>query len=217
MIKRTTWIMLALFLALAGFALYQRYAPNSTTAQATPSATVAPVEFLFPADQGVVVALTLESREGHRLRAVRQEEAWRLLEPIEAAAQAGSMEAATSQLTSLSVVTRLDLNPADVGLDPPAYTITVEFSNGQTLTAWIGDVTPTGNGYYARKNDGSIVVIRKHSVDSLLSLLESPPYAETPTPSPTPSPTPTPTPNPPSDDVETSPAGIETPSATPTP
>ncbi len=209
MIKRNTWVMLVLFVALVGFALYQRYTPGFLAAQATPSPTVEPAEFLFPADQGVVMALTLESREGERVRAVRQENGWRLTAPIEAAAQAGSVEAAVSQVTALSVVTRVEgLNPAEAGLESPTYTLTVEFSNGQTLTAWIGDVTPIGNGYYARKNDGSIVVIRKYSVDALLSLLESPPYAETPTPSPLP---PTETP------VQTPAVSTETPLPTSTP
>ena len=51
----------------------------------------------------------------------------------------------------------------------------------------VGDITPTNSGYYVRKEDGSILVISKYGMESLLNLILYPPYEETPTPSPMPS------------------------------
>lgn len=210
MIKRNTWLLLALFAALAGFAVYLNNKPETAApkADATPSATVAPVEFLFPAQEGVVTSLLIESREGEVVRVARGQDGWTLTRPLEAKADPGPMESAASQVTALTVVSRLDLDPAVVGLKSPAYVITVGFSSGRSVRAEIGDETPTGTGYYVRKDDGSILVINKYGLDALLGLLHSPPYLETPTPSPSPMP-PTDTPTPPT--------VTETPTVTKTP
>ncbi len=197
MVKRQTWMLLAFFLALAGFALYQKYNPSAprprTNENATPSATITPVEFLFAAGQGTVTSLSIESREGESVRVERAAEgAWSLTKPFEAAADPSSAEAAASQVSALRILTRLELDPADAGLKSPAYTLTVEFSDGKSFVLEIGDATPTGTGYYARKDGESPLVIDKDGLDALLNLLSTPPFLETPTPSPTPTETPTP-------------------------
>ena len=200
MVKRQTWMLLAFFLALAGFAIYQKYNPSAprprTNENATPSATIAPVEFLFPAGQGTVASLSIESREGQSVRVERAAAgAWSLTKPFEAAADPSSAEAAASQVSALRILTRLDLDPADAGLKSPAYTLTVGFSDGKSFVVEVGDATPTGTGYYARKDGEGMLVIDKGGMDALLNLLQYPPYLETPTPSPVPSiETPTPTP-----------------------
>ena len=84
--------------------------------------------------------------------------------------------------------------------------ITAGFKGGGTMIVQVGDITPTNSGYYVRKEDGSILVISKYGMESLLNLILYPPYEETPTPSPIPS-TETPTPE----------AVTETPSVTKTP
>ena len=199
MVKRQTWILLAFFLALAGFAIYQKYNPSTPAPDknATPSVTIAPVEFLFAAGQGTVTSLSIESREGQSVRVERAAEgAWSLTKPFEAAADPSSAEAAASQVSALRILTRLDLDPADAGLKSPAYTLTVGFSDGKSFVVEVGDATPTGTGYYARKDGESLLVIDKDGLDALLNLLSTPPFLETPTPSPTPTEMPTETPTP---------------------
>ena len=208
MVKRQTWILLALFLALAGFAIYQKYTPKSETpdSDVTPSATVAPVEYLFPAGEGTVTSLLIKDREGQIIGVERKDKAWVITQPFEAEASQATAEEAASQATALTILNRLKLDLADVGLINPAYTITVGFSSGKSFVAQVGDLTPTDSGYYVRKEDGSILVISKYGMEALLNLLLYPPYEQTPTPSPLP-PTETPTPE----------AATETPTATKTP
>lgn len=195
MIKNQTWFLLALFAVLAGIALFLKYKPESENGAAieTPSVTATPVEFLFPTEEGVVTSILIESRDGKIIGLERREEAWVVTRPIEVEAIQASVEEAASQITALTVLNRLDLDPAVVGLNAPAYTITVGFSNGAFLLAQIGDATPTESGYYVRKDDGSILVIEKYGLDALINLVLYPPYEETPTPSPVPA-TETPTP-----------------------
>jgi hypothetical protein len=196
MVKKQTWILLALFAVLAGFALFLKYNPKSGTTEtdATPSTTVAPVEFLFPAEDGVVTSMRIEGRDGQVIGLERGDEAWVVTQPIEAEATQASVEEAASQVTALTVLNRLDLDLAAAGLKSPAYTITVGFTSGKFHIAQVGDVTPTDSGYYVRKEDGSVLVIDKYGMDALLNLLLYPPYEETPTPSPVPA-TETPTPS----------------------
>ncbi len=194
MVKKQTWILLVLFAALAGFALFLKYKPSSETeVEATLAPTTEPVEFLFPAEEGVITSLLIQSREGDVIGVERGENGWMVTQPIETEAAQASVEEAVSQAAALTVLNRLDLDPAVVGLKSPAYTITVGFSSGNFIIAQVGDVTPTESGYYVRKDDGSIIVIDKYGMDALINLALYPPYEETPTPSPTPE-TVTPTP-----------------------
>lgn len=208
MVKRQTWILLVLFLALAGFAIYQKYAPKAEKLDSDIplSETVAPVEYLFPAEEGTVTSLLIKDREGQIIGVERKDEAWVITQPFEAEASQATVEEAASQTTSLTILNHLELDLADVGLKDPAYTITVGFSSGKSFFAQVGDVTPTDSGYYVRKENGSILVISKYGMEALLNLLLYPPYEQTPTPSPMP-PTETPTPG----------AATEIPTATKTP
>ena len=179
---------------LAGFAIFLKYNSRSAAPDpdATPSATVAPVEFLFPAEEGVVTSLLIESREGQIVGLKRGDAGWALTRPFAAEATQASVEEAASQVTALTILNRIELDLAAAGLKSPAYTVTVGFSSGKSFSAQIGDVTPTDSGYYVRK-DGAVLVVSKYGVEALLNLLLFPPYVETPTPSPTPV-TETPTP-----------------------
>jgi hypothetical protein len=210
MIKRNTLILLALFVALAGFAVYQKYFPSrpAPDKNATPFPTMAPVEFLFPAEAGEVTRVSLENSAGESVRLERRNNVWVLTQPFDAGADQTLVEEAVTQVTALTVLSRLELDAAVVGLKSPAYTVTIGFSSGTVFVTEIGDATPTDTGYYARKEDGSIIVIDKYGMDALLNLLLYPPYLETPTPSPVP-PTETPSPTPL--------AASETPTVTKTP
>ena len=130
------------------------------------------------------------------------ENAWVVILPIEATAEQGASEAAASQLTTIRINDRLpNINPKDVGLDVPAYTLSVKFTNGVEQIAKIGVITPTESGYYVSM-DSEIVIVSRSAIDALIGLLTSPPYAETPTPSTIPA-TATQTPLPPTPEPAT--------------
>ena len=208
MVKKQTWILLALFLALAGFAIYQKYnpKPEAVDPDVTPTATDRPVEYLFPSEEGSITSLAIEDRDGQVIGVEYLDNAWVIIQPFEAVASQATVEEAATQAAALTILTQLEIDPIQVGLKEPAYTITAGFKGGGTMIVQVGDITPTNSGYYVRKEDGSILVISKYGMESLLNLILYPPYEETPTPSPIPS-TETPTPE----------AVTETPSVTKTP
>lgn len=208
MVKKQTWILLVLFLALAGFAIYQKYNPKQETTSPgePPFPTEAPATYLFPTGNGSITSLTIVDKSGQIISVSRMDEGWVITQPFKASAIQATVEEAITQTDALEIVNQLELDPAEAGLNDPAYIITVVFDSGNSVSAEVGDLTPTDSGYYVRKEDGSILVISKYGLEALLNLLLFPPYEETPTPSPPP-PTETVT-------LEPSP---ETPTATKTP
>jgi hypothetical protein len=183
--KRSTWIVLVIFLALVGLMYYlsQNKPVENEEADTTP---VAPVEFLFTDTDGLPTSIDIQSAAGEQVSINRNEAGvWVLKQPIEAEADQGSAEAAATQLTSLRIVSRPEVAPVDAGLDQPSYIITVELTGGTVKTVRIGDITPTESGYYTSVEDnGDVLIVSKTGLDALLTLVTSPPFVPTQTPAP---------------------------------
>ncbi len=198
MIRRSTIVYLVLLLALVG-AYYYLNNREETAVDTELTATVEPtleVSYLFRATEGTPSRIRLEAKSGEIVEIARSTDAWMLTQPIEAKAEQGAAEAAASQLTTVRILDRVpDVDPKIVGLEVPEYVLTINLTGGVEHTVEIGNVTPSESGYYARDADGKIVIVSRDAIDSLLGLLQNPPYLETPTPSPIP-PTETATPLP---------------------
>lgn len=176
--KRSTVIVLVIFLALVGLLLYlNQEEPAAEELAATPAA---PIEFLFDESDGLPTSIDIKSEIGEQVVIARNEAgAWVLKQPIETEADQASAEAAASQLTSLRIESRPEVAPEAAGLVQPSYILTVEMTSGTKKTVRIGDLTPTGIGYYARINgSGETLIINQTGLDALFTLLESPPYVE---------------------------------------
>lgn len=195
MIKRSTWVWMVIFVALAAVTFYLQRSEDTVPSTATVEGTVSPVptiSYLFPAEEGVVISMLIESRDGKIVGFERQGQVWAMTTPYNAETVPGAVEAAASQVTALPIEKTLDLDPSVVGLNSPSYTITVGFTSGKFIIVQVGDETPTAAGYYVRKDDGPVLVVSTYNLSSLLDMLTFPPLIETPTPSPAP-PTETPT------------------------
>ena len=78
-----------------------------------------------------------------------------------------------------------DLEPASFGLEPPQTEITVGLTEGRSVSVELGDVTPAGDGQYARlKRFSKIFVVTSSWGEVLTKLVTEPPYPPTPTPTP---------------------------------
>ena len=177
--KRPTWIVLVIFLALVGLILYlNQKEPAPTEADAT--ATIAPVEFLFSDNDGLPTSIDIQGKTSEQQTVLARNEAgvWVLTKPIASEADQASAEEAASQVTSLRIESRLEVAPEAAGLIQPAYTLAVETTSGTKKTVRIGDLSPTGIGYYATV-DGSAetLIIGRTGLDALITLLESPPIS----------------------------------------
>ncbi len=185
--RSSTVIYLILFVVVLGAAYYFNNRTETAEAEVvTPEATSAPIEYLFTSVDGLPTNIKIESKAGVVVEVARNaENAWALILPEKAAADQGSVDAATSQVTTMRILERVPgLAPAAVGLDNPEYTMSLQFTSGVERNIEIGVLTPTGRGYYVRSDDAEIVIVNNSAVDSLLGLLNNPPYAPTETPPP---------------------------------
>jgi len=182
--KRSTWIVLVIFLALVGLLLYlNQNEPPAEELDATPTETV---EYLFNETAGLPTSIDIEARSGEKVAIERNEAGkWVLKQPIETEADQGSAEAAASQLSTLRILSRPEVAPEEAGLVEPSYTMTVKLTGGTEEVVRIGDLTPTSSGYYTNINGSNeILIVGQTGLDSLLTMVSSPPYVETPTPAP---------------------------------
>jgi hypothetical protein len=184
--RRSTVVFLLLFIVMAGAYYFINNREEPAEIEMTFEAEDV-VTYLFSADEGVPSGIRIESKDGAIVELARgADNAWVLKQPIEAAANQGSAEAAASQVTTMRILDTLpDVDLDVVGLSDPEYELTVTFESGKRNVS-IGVITPTGNGYYVLDPDGNVVIVAVSAVDGLINLLEYPPYLETPTPSVTP-------------------------------
>jgi len=184
--RRSTSIYILLFAAVFGAAVYFNSRPKTTSLD-TAADTPAPVEYLFTVEDGLPTGIRIESKAGEVVDVARNaENTWVMTQPIEASADQGSVEAAATQVATMQILERVsELSPNIVGLDDhPEYTITLKFTSGVERIVEIGVLTPTASGYYARGEDGEIVILGESPLNALLGLLTNPPYAPTETPLP---------------------------------
>ena len=186
MIRRSTIVYLVLLLVLAGayYYLNNREKPADTEPTTTPSAEVS---YLFTAEDGTPSSIRIESKSGNTVEVARDaDNAWALTQPAKAKADQGAAEAAASQVTAMQILDSVpSVDPKIIGLEVPEYVLTIKFASGVERTVAVGVLTPTETGYYVRDAAGKIVIISRDAVDSLVGLLDNPPYSETPTSLPT--------------------------------
>jgi len=185
MIRRSTVVYITILFAVFAVYLYVSYRDQPPEAEATPGPT-SEASYLFPKEAGTPTSIEIKAKSGEIVELARNsEEAWALKQPVEAAAEQGTSEAAASQVMTMRVLDKItEIDPGLVGLKEPEYVLTIKFNNGTERTVHIGVVTPTESGYYVQDSSGGdVFIISKSSVDALLGLLNTPPYLETPTPS----------------------------------
>jgi hypothetical protein len=188
MIRRNTWIALVVLLILLGFSLVLRDRQTQTSEAVTPTEALSP---LFDELLGEPSLIRIESADGQAMELKRNADGnWVLDAPEEAEADQAAAEASATQVGALRILSTVDLAPEIIGMDAPAYTLTLKFDDGSKHTLLIGDITPVTDGYYTRLNGGPYQVVDKYGLDALIGLLDAPPYSATPTAQGSPSPEP---------------------------
>jgi hypothetical protein len=185
MVRRSTWIALALALALAGALAYMNREQQAVREQAQSFPTL-PSHIVFEDAQGAFNRISIRAATGGVVTlALNMQNLWEIAQPVQGAAEQAYIEAAEAEIGSMRYTDELQgAAPADLGLAPPAYVVTISMKDGREHRLEIGDQTPSETGYYARIDGDRILTLNVSSIESLLLLFANPPYRETPTPSP---------------------------------
>lgn len=178
MIRRNTWIALALFVVVLGAAVWWTKSGGNQTPTETPTATP---ELVWGVNSEDIVALQIESTEDEtKVRARRDAAAgWVLEDPSAPYADTGRLEQAAATLASMRPASTLpSANLADFGLQPPRYRVSVDLQDGSTQVLEIGRQAPTGSYTYAKLPfDQTILFLQSFSVQDVTGLLDPLPVA----------------------------------------
>jgi hypothetical protein len=185
MIRRSTWIVLAIFSVLILVAvLWRNYKKNNPAAEPTPT-----VQAILPAlyDLGtdVVTRIRFADAGGKTVEVERAAaySSWVMVGESEATSDTFRIETLAGQLFALQAMTTFETAPAinTVGLVIPAYTITMTTSAGNSFVTRIGDITAVGTGYYVQVDNGAVIVVDQLEMQNILDILTNPPIMPTPT------------------------------------
>lgn len=185
MIRRNTWIILVVFVALLGVTWLWQRSKEDAALKATPTPGAG---HLFTVEEKDLNKLEMRDIQGRQIILERDVSGgWALKLPQTEATDTERAQQGITQVTTLDILSEPDPapEPGVAGLLTPTNIITMTMSGGgQSQTALIGNLTPIANGYYARTPDGRVVVVSKYSVDEVLKLLDNPPIKPTPTTAP---------------------------------
>lgn len=188
MIKRSTWIILAILALVIGAYFLIKNLPERADAEITPTEPAS--AFLVTEADGLLVDLRIF--DGTTIFEMQRNEynAWAVLLPVPGSADLGLAGAAEAQVIALRIVATIETPPAlsDMGLESPAHVIRLGFEDGGAHKIDVGNLTPTQSGYYVQYDDETIYIVSQDGIDALLNLLTAPPYPPTATPSLEPTP-----------------------------
>lgn len=188
MIRRSTLVIITLFVIMLAVAIYLTRSGKLNQAQVQP--TVDKKNFLsIPVD--LIHQIKIEDATGKYVTVERGSDGkWILVDPQLSPSDSTRIEQAINQFITMSVITTLEagLAPEAVGMNPASSTITIYKTDGGLIKVQVGNVTAIGNGYYARLDQQAMQVVGKYALDQMLNLLSTPPVIVTPTLTFTPTP-----------------------------
>ena len=165
MIKKGTWIIILIFVVLVvGLLLIEKYPVGSL--KATPTATMQPSLFNnVPFDQ--IVKLEINS-DSSKINLEKIGDTWVLAEKRSATISQSRVAELLVVLLSLDSASSPDpTTPLEaLGLTIANQKFVITANNTEYVLS-IGDMTPTGGGYYARVNQGNPLIITNYAGDSL--------------------------------------------------
>jgi hypothetical protein len=187
MVRRSTWILLGVFIIVLGVAWYIQRPKEGVSGEPTPTQSF---QNAFQFTETEIASLRIEDHQGNVMVLGRDQEGlWSVLEPQGGATDAGEAESGITSLATLRFqsITNPNSDLSVYGLTVPSRTVTIALSGGEKHTMLVGDLAPTGDNYYVQIDGGSPVIIANYSLDPFLKMLENPPFqaTETPTPGPT--------------------------------
>jgi hypothetical protein len=190
MVRRSTWIVLLIFAVLVGFAIFfQRYQANQTVDTATATATMPPT-YLYNLGGAQVDGIKIADHTGKNIDLYRDPltSQWGITDIPSDQVDATKIDTISTELQSMQIQQTLTQTVplASIGLDIPAYTITLSTSAGTQFVTYVGIQTAIGSGYYIQDANGQVAIVDNTALDSILKLIDNPPLLPTATPELTP-------------------------------
>jgi hypothetical protein len=171
MIRRSTWILLAIFIVGVGAVFYLDKYPISS-ASVTPTATLLPPLFNNVSYDNLVM-IEIQNNSGSAIQLKRNpDKTWGFTNIQGKSPDQGKVQELLFTLTGLTVTEGLNGSIAleSVGLTTPTNTITLQDETGTKNILRIGAATSIGSGYYVQVNQNNPEIIDKTTIDNLIGL-----------------------------------------------
>ncbi len=171
MIRRSTWITLAVFIVLIGAALLLQKYPV-LQGKPTPTATEYPLllQGWLPEE---LTMIEIKNDKGETVSLKRNpDKTWAFVNVTGKLPDQGKVTQLIDTLTSTNVLASFDATTSleNVGLTAPTYLITLQNSQGNKKVIRVGKATAIGTGYYIQVDNNLPVLVSKDNLDQVTSL-----------------------------------------------
>lgn len=180
--KRGTIAAVLIFLILLGATLVYNQVQQAAPTE-SPWTLIATEGYLVQLSETDIQQVTLTNSSGMVIVGRDDTGLWKLIQPENAAIELGTMEMRVTDLLNLEIQQEIGTQPADsaTGLDHPQGTIEIVTRDGSVHKYLVGSASPLGDGYYARDENGLLVVLNNVSVDNVFDLITASFATSTPT------------------------------------
>ncbi|NPV78477.1 MAG: DUF4340 domain-containing protein [Anaerolineae bacterium] len=169
MIKRSTWVTLAFFVVLVGFAIYWQKSPETFM---SPTPTPTPFPIFLPGWSEKEISLIEISAPDENIIVLKLDSTkqWALANSDHDQVAQGKIEELLTTLRTATIISAINnpVDPAVIGLEEPKLSIRLQNTKGETVLIKIGDKTPTDSGYYAQMDENLPVILRSITVEDLV-------------------------------------------------
>ncbi len=186
MVRRSTWIVLAIFLVLiAATVLWPRLKKSDETPE--PTATSQPAQpKVYDLSLEDLIWIQIKDAQGNIVEVERESPSaeWLMVGETVETSDSFRIGSIAGQLLALQAMRTFEteLGVDTVGIDHPMYIITIRTTAGDEIINKIGNLNAVRNGYYIKVDNEPVVIVAKLALDEILSILTEPPLAATPTP-----------------------------------
>ncbi|RMF81211.1 MAG: DUF4340 domain-containing protein [Chloroflexi bacterium] len=178
-------IAAALILTVGDEASEDDLLPGRIATPETPNPLAGP---LFPSlNQASVIRVEMRDNHNDTLLIMQREEgAWQISEAVENPGTAPDPLLIANTIGDLVGLIAVDgfitEDLTDFGLDEPAFMLSMMTADETQFTLRIGRQNPSGNRYYALRNDDdtTIYMIPRNDITNLTALIDAPPYLPPP-------------------------------------
>jgi hypothetical protein len=173
MIRRSTWIAVAVLIVLLGVTWYFEWSPAGLArVKGTPTPTLIPQIIKENQSDISLIEFTASTGDVTKLRK-NSDNTWSFQNSTSQVIDQGKMQELLSDIYFLTPLTTIDANASldAYGLLKPVRIINVQITNGSPYVIKLGSLTPTQSGYYIQVNSNPVVVVSKTSLESILDLI----------------------------------------------
>ncbi len=176
MIRKQTWILLGVFIiALVATIILEKNPELVKSSQAPTSSPTSPGMMLEGWQSNDITWIEILDGQGNRLRILQTTEGkWVIDSESGDSVDAGVVEEIRSQIAATRTTAYLDpgYDLEAIGLNHPAYTLTVRNIQGRESVIQIGQMTPTQTGYYVKVDNFAPIVVSKYAIDNIVDKLQ---------------------------------------------